>query len=119
MPDFDDAVSLARVSWGLTLLARPRAVSGLGETHPAGEPMAVAARILGARHVLQTFAERRWPSRGLRRVGAGIDGIHAVVMGGLALLPVAGRRDALITATVAAALAVEQLTVPERHEAGR
>lgn len=119
MPDFDDAVSLARVSWGLTLLARPRAVSGLGENHPAGEPMAVAARLLGVRHVLQAFAERRWPARGLRRVGAGIDGIHAVVMGGVALLPTAGRRDALITAAVAAGLAAEQLALPERHEAGR
>lgn len=119
MPNGDDVLSIARLGWGAALLVRPRTVSGLAEGHPAGKKVAIAARILGARHIMQTAAERRWPASGLRRVGAAIDGIHAVVMTGVAVLPTSARGPALVTAGLAAGLCVEQIVVPERHEAGR
>lgn len=119
MPTANDALSIARLGWGAALLARPRAVSGLAEGHPAGEKMAIAARVLGARHILQAAAERRWPASGLRRVGAAIDALHAVVMAAVAVPTSAARGPALASSVIAAGLAYEQATVPERHEAGR
>lgn len=119
MPDADDAFSIARLGWGAALLVRPREVSGLVESGEVGEKLAVAARILGARHVLQTFAERRWPASGLRRAGATIDGIHAVVMAAVAVPSTSARGPALTSSLIATGLALEQALVPERHEAGR
>jgi hypothetical protein len=62
---------------------------------------ALAARVLGARHVLQSLAQRsgRFP-----RAGAIVDALHATSMFALAAADTERRRPALIDGSIAAAL---------------
>ena len=102
------AVSALRLTWGLALLARPATLSGLAG-RGQGQRLAWVVRVLGARQVLQALAERRWPMRGLRRLGALVDGTHAVVMAAVAALSKAARRPALCSSGVALVLCLEQV----------
>ncbi len=92
------------VACGGVLLARPHAVARTVSTGPA-VPAAWIVRVLGARQCVQGAALVRWPDRGLRLVGSGVDVVHLLSMLGLAAADTRHRRAALTSAAMAGAFA--------------
>jgi len=99
---------MIRVAFGLALIARPEIAVGAAGA-PLDHPTAVAARVLGARHLAQALLLRgeRW-----RRAGAAVDGLHTASMLGLALVDERHRRVCLTNAGTAAALSLASLVSP-------
>lgn len=89
---------------GSVLLTRTHAVARVVSTGPA-VPAAWIVRVLGARQCVQGAALVRWPDRGLRLVGTGVDVVHLLSMLGLAAADTRHRRAALSSAAVAGAFA--------------
>lgn len=99
-----DLLHTVHVVHGGALLVHPLAVAR--RVDPAPDRRAVATvRVLGARHLLQGIAGLVTAPRPTARLGAGIDGIHAASMVGLALVDRRRRRGALLSTVVALAFA--------------
>ncbi len=94
-----------RVIWGVVLLVTPgRALALLGGADD-GHLARGVMRILGARHLLEAVAERRYGRR-VRAIAAAVDGVHAASAVGFAVVDRRWRRAALADAAVATAFAV-------------
>jgi hypothetical protein len=107
-----------RVVAGTALLVAPGRVLGdLPHQEIKGAARAFA-RILGARHLVEAAVLMRDPSHRWALLGAGVDGLHAATMFGLAATRPDERRLALTNAVTASALAVAGVTVG-RHEERR
>ncbi|MGW5361168.1 hypothetical protein [Actinopolymorpha pittospori] len=84
-----------------------------------------AARVLGARHVVQAAATAALPTPAAYRLGAGVDGLHALSMVALAAADASRRRIAVAEAVSAGVFAVAGLCVaralsgPRRGRKGR
>jgi hypothetical protein len=98
-----DLVHSAHVVHGAALLLRPAAVAG----RVAGDVRtAVVVRVLGARHLVQGLAGLLATWRPAALLGAGIDGLHAASMVGLAVVDRGHRRAATVSAVVAVGFAL-------------
>lgn len=62
---------------GIALLTRPRALVADLSGQPVDEKLAIYARILGARHLVEAAIMARWPTPTVVRTGAAVDAIHA------------------------------------------
>ncbi len=91
--------------FGAALLLRPRAVITAIGADPDLPGLIPAARVLGARHLVQGVTLAIAPTR-VARVSALVDGVHAASMYGLAAVAPRYRRAALASAGVASALGV-------------
>jgi hypothetical protein len=103
-------VTLARVGYGVALVAVPGLLIGLTGQRPGRRDCAVA-RVLGARHLLQAgvTAAAQLADPGDSVVlggGAAADLLHATTMVALGVVDPRARRAALIDAGVETALAV-------------
>lgn len=78
------AVSAVRGVYGAGLLLAPARVLSAAARTPLDPAALSVARVLGARHLLQAALLCRRPSRRRLLVGAGVDGLHAASMAGLA-----------------------------------
>jgi hypothetical protein len=67
----------ARTAVGIALLTRPRALLTTVSGQPVDEKVAIYARILGARHLVEAAVLWRWTTPTVVRTGAAIDAIHA------------------------------------------
>ena len=107
---------LARAGWGCALLLAPERVLRLGG-RPAPPPALVtAARILGARQVLQALVTARWPTGSVARASAVVDCLHAATDLGYAAVTARQRPIALLDAAIAAGLAAHGWR--DRHRPG-
>lgn len=99
------AISWLLLGWGAALFAAPRQVA---EAMLGGAPVppSPVIRVLGARSAVQQAALLLHPSRGLGRLGAGVDVLHALSMAGAAVLWPEYRRAALTSGGVAIGSAV-------------
>ncbi|GAB6902968.1 hypothetical protein JCM9957A_60600 [Kineosporia succinea] len=94
---------MAGAAFGAALLLRPREVIRAVGADPELPGLVVAARVLGARHVVQAVGLTVKP--GLVSTPASlIDGLHATSMVALAAISPSYRRVALVSAGVAGAL---------------
>ena len=103
---------VARLALGGLCLARPDLTLRLtGSDH--GRGTRVGVRVLGARYVVQAvggpWLHRRW----VPGADAAVDVVHAISMLGLAAIAPTHRRVALVSAAMASAFAVADLTHPE------
>ncbi len=108
------AVIGARTLVGVALLTRPRtlldAASG-GQS--AGENVAIYARVLGARHLVEAAILWRWTTATVVRAGAAVDAIHAA--SALALVTTHHRpRLAALNVASASTFALLGLTLARR-----
>jgi hypothetical protein len=100
-----DLVHAAHVVHGGGLLLRPAAVAGWVDGGADGRSVAVV-RVLGARHVTQGLAGLVAARRAAALLGAGVDGLHAASMVGLAVLDRRRWRGAAASALVALVFAL-------------
>ena len=97
-------LTTVRLGWGVLLLLAPgKAIQVLGGEN-TGRGRGVA-RILGGRHLVQAFWERRGSS-GRQGAGAVVDALHAATGVGLACLDGGARRAALTDAALATGFSV-------------
>jgi hypothetical protein len=94
-----------RVLAGGALLAAPEGVLERLSRHPAGVGERRAARLLGARNILEGAVVATHPRRGWLLAGAAIDSAHALSMIALAAARPAHRRLAAASALAAIATA--------------
>ena len=100
-----DLVHAAHAAHGGALLLRPAAVAWRVDGDADGRSVAVV-RVLGARHLAQGLAGLVATRRVAALLGAGVDGLHAASMVGLAVLDRRHRRGAAASALVALAFAL-------------
>lgn len=100
-----DLVHTAHVAHGGALLLRPAAVAGRVAGGATDRSVAVV-RVLGARHLAQGLAGLVAARRAATLLGAGVDGLHAASMVGLAVLDRRHRPGATASALVAFAFAL-------------
>ena len=100
-----DLVHAVHVGHGGALLLRPAAVAGWVDGGADGRSVAVV-RVLGVRHLAQGLAGLVTARRAAARLGAGVDGLHAASMVGLAVLDRRHRRGAAASALTALAFAL-------------
>jgi hypothetical protein len=106
-------VAGASVAWGAVQLAAPERVVGAvqGSSPPA---LVWAARVLGARLVVQNAVVLGWPARTAVLAGAAVDALHALSMVPAAVVWPEYRRPALVSGGLAAASAVLGLATAPR-----
>jgi hypothetical protein len=95
------AAMVVRTVWGVVLIAFPGLLLDRVSGAPSTRPGRVVARVLGLRHLVQAMSLGSRPCPNLRRIGAMVDGIHAVSAVGWAALDDRYRRVALIDALIA------------------
>jgi hypothetical protein len=97
------AATVLGAAWGAALLISPERMLRATGVDPGLPGAVVAARVLGARHLLQSaiVAARPGPTA---RWAAVIDGLHASSMLALAVIAPSYRRPALASAQVSAGL---------------
>lgn len=97
--------------YGLALLAAPAPIlRALCGRHPGPDRRArLAARALGARHLIQAIALLQHPSRRWMLAGAAIDTTHAATMLALAAARPNRRRLAAVSAVLALLIAAAEL----------
>jgi hypothetical protein len=100
--------TIVRGGWGGVLLLDPGLPLRLGGGEDS-RGVREATRILGARHVIEAVVLSRDNNARARRWITGIDAVHALSMLGLAALSPRLRRDALLSAGSATALAALSL----------
>lgn len=114
-PPSIDRAQLACAVYGLTLLVAPAPILGALSTRHAPDRRALlAARALGARHLIQAVTLMRRRGRGWMLAGACIDAAHAATMLALAI----ARPNRRTLATISATLALLSAAV-ETHESSR
>jgi hypothetical protein len=99
----------ARFLYGTILLLSPTRALGRLARAPVDRRTAVAARVLGARELVQAELVRRHPGRRAQLISAGVDGLHAATMFGLAAADRDRRTLALHNGATAGALALAGL----------
>jgi hypothetical protein len=97
------AIRLLRAAYGAALLAVPGRIVRAYGGEPSDGPTMVAARVLGARHLLQAALTGDDPGPVRRVGGAVVDALHAASMFALAKVDAGRRRPALVDGSVAAA----------------
>ena len=98
-------IEIGRGAWGAALLVAPEAVLravGAGADHTG----VVVARILGARHLVQSAASGPQPSPELLAAGVWVDTVHALTALALAVTDARRTGAGLVDAAIAATLAV-------------
>ena len=100
------ALTAVRAGWGAVLVLCPAAVTGAVSGGPVDHRTVVAARVLGARHLLEAAVVTYRPVPVVTAVGASVDAAHALTMGALAVADPGRRRLAATTAVAAAGFAV-------------
>lgn len=99
------AISWLLLGWGTALLVAPEQAAEMVLGGAAAPPTPVL-RVLGARSAVQQAVLLLHPSRGLGRLGAGVDVLHALSMVGAAVVWPSYRRAALTSGGVALGSAV-------------
>jgi hypothetical protein len=102
-------VLLAEAVWGVALVSAPRPVIRWVNASASDPPEVVAARVLGARHVVQAALIFARPSRARILVGSAISGVHAASMLLLGTVDAPRRRLAACDAAIAGAWCVSGL----------
>ncbi|HEV7172661.1 hypothetical protein [Pedococcus sp.] len=96
---------VVRLGYGVALLVDPEGTGRRMTGGPLDARATLAARVLGARHVVQALVSLSHGTRLVRRMGQATDLLHAASMGALAAYDPARRRQALTDGTVALAFA--------------
>ena len=99
------ALQLIRAGYGLVLVLAPGPFIRLATGRPPGRRTCWTARVLGARHLVQTALTAAAPQPAVFAVGGQIDTLHASSMLLLAAVSRGGRRAALTDALTEAAFA--------------
>jgi hypothetical protein len=99
------ALQLVRAGYGAALFLAPGPVIRLASGRPPGRRACRTARVLGARHLVQTALTAAAPWPGTFAIGAQVDAVHAASMVLLAAVSRSGRRPALTDALTEAAFA--------------
>jgi hypothetical protein len=110
------ALIAARVVAGTALLVAPGRVLGDLPHQEIKGAARTFARILGARHLVEAGVLLRGHGRRRVLLGAGVDGVHAATMFGLAAMRPDVRRLALTNAFAASALAGAGVMVARHDE---
>ncbi len=95
---------MLRAAYGVTELLAPGSLERLLVGTVADDRARVVIRILGARHLLQAMVTARGGPT-LRRLGGGVDTLHALSMAALAATDPKRRRAAAVNAAIALAFA--------------
>lgn len=103
------ALACLRLAYGSALLLAPDALLGDLTRARTDRRARLFARVLGARHVVETAVLWRHRSRRWLLGGAAVDGLHAATMIGLALIDEERRGPANANALGAAAFALAGL----------
>lgn len=98
--------AVARTLLGLALLARPESILDAAAGERVDRRWSLAARVLGARHLVEVVAVNVEPEPGFAVFGAGVDAIHAVTAAAFALADSKRRRILTINALAATAFAL-------------
>ena len=99
-------LQLIRAGYGAVLVLAPGPAIRLATGRQPSRLMCRTARLLGARHVVQTVLTAAVPLPGTFAMGGEIDAVHATSMLLLAAVSRSGRRAALTDALTEAAFAV-------------
>jgi hypothetical protein len=97
--------TVVRAGWGCALLLVPGRILGAGVRPPIPAAAVAAARVLGARQLLQAVVMTAAPTRAVAALGAAVDGLHAGTDVALAAASPRWRRIALFDAGIATCLA--------------
>jgi hypothetical protein len=100
---------IARLGWGVALLAFPGWVCELLTATPLDRRASIVTRVLGARTLIQTVVVCAHRSRRAVLLGAAVDSAHAATMAPLVLRSHTYATPAAVSASVAAASAAEAL----------
>jgi hypothetical protein len=107
------SLEVVRAGYGSLELAVPNLLSTRLLAAPLTPVERRASRILGARHVVQAAATAALPTPAAYRLGAGVDGLHALSMVALAAVDPPRRRIAVAEAVTAGAFAVAGLCMAQ------
>jgi hypothetical protein len=99
------AASAVRAGYGAALLLAPERLLKLGTRPPIPASAVAVARVLGARHLLQSAVTVAAPTGRIVDVGAAVDALHGGSQVGLAAVSPRWRSVALADAAFAALLA--------------
>jgi hypothetical protein len=99
------ALQLIRASYGLALILVPGPAIRLATGRPPSRRTCRTARLLGARHLVQTALTAAAPQPAVFAAGGQVDTLHAASMLLLAAVSRGGRRAALTDALTEAAFA--------------
>jgi hypothetical protein len=99
------ALQVIRAGYGLALLLAPGPLIRLATGRPPSRRTCWTARVLGARHLVQTALTAAAPQPAVFAVGGQVDTLHATSMLLLAAVSRSGRRAALTDALTEAAFA--------------
>lgn len=97
-------MSAARAGYGAALLFVPARLLALGTGSPLPGSAVAVARVLGARHLVQSTVTVARPTGWIVRAGAVVDTLHGSSQVGLAAISPRWRRVALADAAIAALL---------------
>jgi NAD(P)-dependent dehydrogenase (short-subunit alcohol dehydrogenase family) len=104
-PTASRATAAVRAGWGGALLMMPGMLLRAGGLSPVSTAAVTAARVLGARHLLQAALTAVRPTASVAVLGAAVDAAHAGTDVLLAVASARWRRTALTDAAVAAGFA--------------
>ena len=99
------ALQVIRAGYGLTLILAPAPAIRLATGRPPSKRTTRTARVLGARHLIQTALTAAAPRPATFAVGGQVDTLHSASMLLLAAVSRSGRRAALTDALAEAAFA--------------
>ena len=99
------ALQVVRAGYGVTLILMPGPVIRMATGRPPSGRACLTARLLGARHLVQTALTAAAPWPGTFAIGGQVDTLHAASMVLLAAVSRSGRRPALTDALAEAAFA--------------
>lgn len=115
-------LDVGRGVWGVTLLAAPEAVLHAVGAH-VDHAGIVAARVLGARHLVQSATSGLHPSPEVLAAGVSVDTMHSLTALALASADARRARGGIVDAAVAATWAVagiydltHRVTSPPCHQ---
>jgi hypothetical protein len=100
-------IEVIRLAYGLTQLAFPRTVTTLTSAKEE-HGVIVATRLLGARDATQALVTAN-ASKPLARAGGVVDGLHATTAVIFAIVHPSARRQALVSAAIAALFCLGEL----------
>ena len=108
-------MSAARAGYGVALLLAPERLLALGAGPPVPAAAVAVARVLGARHLLQSVVTVAAPKSWVVRAGAVVDALHGSSEVALAAVSPRWRGVALADAACAALLAAAGRALPRQR----